>query len=399
MQTTSCLLDFQSIRPRYETSQESILEWIALAHAKAESFSLKSSWHEEHPAYLEFYREIKQRLFQIGLGANKIQKRGIELPDIFHRLWQTMQIYNLNVSSHGAGLKERSCFFGKTVDEIFERFYPLETPLPDHLVHVTCTGYVAPSGAQKIVSKRSSGAKTYVTHAYHMGCYASIPAIRIAQSSLHPPSSPLDFRADIVHTELCSLHMNPQLHETEQLIVQSLFGDGFIKYSLLSEDEAKKRGSPYLKILALHEEVIPDSTDSMSWQCEDWGFKMSIAKEVPVLIARHLPSFLKTLMQKAQLDAEKVQANACFAIHPGGPRIIDQIAKILDLKEQQYKESVQILRDCGNMSSATLPHVWEKMLNDRSSQSGQLIASLAFGPGLNISGALFEKRGTALPCG
>ena len=82
---------------------------------------------------------------------------------------------------------------------------------------------------------------------------------------------------------------------------------------------------------------------------------------------------------------------AVFAIHPGGPRIIDEIAEHLGLRPDQVQASNAILRDCGNMSSATLPHVWQAILADEAVPSGTLIVSLAFGPGLTISGALLRK--------
>jgi prepilin-type processing-associated H-X9-DG protein len=75
--------------------------------------------------------------------------------------------------------------------------------------------------------------KTAITHAYHMGCYASLPAVRIAHAlvqseKVENPS----FLVDIVHNEMCSLHMNPSSHSPEQMVVQTLFADGHVKYSL-----------------------------------------------------------------------------------------------------------------------------------------------------------------------
>lgn len=81
-----------------------------------------------------------------------------------------------------------------------------------------------------------------------------------------------------------------------------------------------------------------------------------------------------------------------FAIHPGGPRLIEQLGQLLELAPAQYATSLDVLRDHGNMSSATLPHVWMRLLDDRRVPAGTLIPSLAFGPGLTICGALLEKR-------
>ncbi|HSX12156.1 MAG TPA: 3-oxoacyl-[acyl-carrier-protein] synthase III C-terminal domain-containing protein, partial [Rhabdochlamydiaceae bacterium] len=164
------------------------------------------------------------------------------------------------------------------------------------------------------------------------------------------------------------------------------FADGFIKYTVNKEP----RHSPYLKVLALHESIVSESTASMTWNTKESGFHLTIAKEVPVLIARGIENYLMLLAKKANVTIEKLK-NAHFAIHPGGPKIIELVAKQLGLTAEQISHSKEILLSYGNMSSATLPHVWEKLLNDKSVQSEELIVSLAFGPGLTISGALFMK--------
>lgn len=382
------LAHFQVIRPQYESSQAALLEWIAYAHAKGEA--VKAGWEEGSELFMRFYEDIKESLFKLGLGKEKIEKRGTVLRDIFHQNWEEMEIYKLATHPEGVDFRQRSHFFDSLSTEIFERFYPSHQEIAPHLIHVTCTGYVAPSPAQKLVSKREAGEKTVVTHAYHMGCYASIPALRMAQGFLRAADLKRK-KIDIVHTELCTLHMNPLLHEKEQLVVHSLFADGFIKYSLVPQEEVGEVSS--LNVLSVHEVTLPDSSEIMTWKCEHWGMRMTLAKSVPVVIRNGLPSFLKTLIEKAGEDPEETIEKALFAIHPGGTKIIQQIAQILNLRPDQIAHSQQVLAEYGNMSSATLPHIWEKILQDPRCPKGKKILSLAFGPGLSLSGALLEKCG------
>jgi predicted naringenin-chalcone synthase len=380
----SCVLkNFCHLRPRHEIAQEKILEWIAEAHARAARCL-------ENEEFEPFRAQIRDKLFQLGAGKERIQSRGIHIDDMSHDDWEKMQIYPVSHIPHGRGFADRSRFYDREVARIFELFYPDDKHFPAHLVHVTCTGYVAPSPAQKIVSLRRMGMKTTVTHAYHMGCYASIPAIRIASgfASLPSPLSLGSATVDIVHTELCSLHMHPLKHSTEQLIVQSLFADGFIKYTLTASGLA----DPHLKIVGLHEEMISDSSHCMTWFCEDKGLSMTLSKEVPVLISRTIDGYLQRLSRNAGFQVQEVVKEAFFAIHPGGPKILQQIRDLLNLEPHQIEHSVQVLKQFGNMSSATLPHIWEKMLKDPKVPKKARIVSLAFGPGLNISGGLFEKE-------
>jgi predicted naringenin-chalcone synthase len=358
------LTDFQIIRPEFETSQAESLDWFVEAHVKSEGN--------------EAFREtIKEKLWHVGCKPDHIAKRGHVLADFKHTDWDKMEVYRLHESPAGKDLSTRAKVFDREVTKIFEQYYPENAIAPDDLIHVSCTGYVSPSGAQKIVSKRDWGQTTTVTHAYHMGCYGSFPAIRMGLGFLNSGKN----QVDIVHTELCCLHSNPSLHQLDQLVSQSLFADGFIKYSAVHKTDQN-----HLKVLAIQEEIIPNSTKAMTWDVVEWGFKMFLAKEVVVLIARHLPAYLARLTKKANIKGEPL-----FAVHPGGPKILNHVQNLLGLSDKQMSYSFQVLKEFGNMSSATLPHIWQKILNDDSVPAHTPIISLAFGPGLSISGGILEK--------
>src|SRR5690606_5569834 len=137
----------------------------------------------------------------------------------------SMELFNLEASGkQGADITNRNQFFKKTVENVFEEIYADKTCAPENIIHVTCTGYTSPSAAQWICSQNQWNAEVF--HAYHMGCYASIPALKVAKGCLQSSKS-----ADIVHTELCTIHFDPSNHSPEQLVVQSLFADGVIKYT------------------------------------------------------------------------------------------------------------------------------------------------------------------------
>jgi predicted naringenin-chalcone synthase len=374
------LYQFDILPAKHRVEQDRILEWIANMHGTAEQ--KKQSLKEEQKIAL--VNQLKTLIHKAGLGKDKIAYRGMQNTDLLSSDLASMKTYDLTRSDKGCGLKEKMNFFSEESFQVFKSFYH-SSSLPDHLIHVTCTGYVSPSPAQRIVSEKKCES-TFVTHAYHMGCYGALPAIRIAANG--------NKKTDIIHTEMCSLHMNPTNHSLGQLVVESLFADGFIKYSFSHVPPCHQS---YYSVLALHEVIIPDSTQSMSWQCEDWGFGMFLSKDVPAKIAYSIQSFLKNMAAKANVSLDEMFAKAYFAIHPGGPKIISQIQERLNLSNEQVKHSHHILYHHGNMSSATLPHVWKAMLDDTEIPSGTLVLSMAFGPGLTISGAIFKKE-THIPC-
>ena len=303
-----------------------------------------------------------------------------------------MQVYRLDEQPAGVGALARTRFFTKTVEGVLDRLYSdCETP-PTDLLHVTCTGYDSPSAAQRLVARKGWGANTRVFHVYHMGCYAAFPALRAAgafAASAGQVGAALPRRIDVVHTEICSLHLHPLEHSPEQLVVQTLFADGFIAYGVCDEASWDHR-FPALELLAQDEQIVPDSTDAMTWSCSESGMQMGLLRDVPERIASVLVAFVARLAGRAGLGNQEL-SQAVYAVHPGGPKILDQAREVLRLDEAQLACSRRILLERGNMSSATLPHVWMELVRDTEIAAGCAIVSLAFGPGLTICGAIMRK--------
>ncbi len=218
------LHSFQSQPPKHHSGQDSILEWIAAAHAQAEITLQKPATDEAQEAITRKYRKLVMRF---GCSTDRIRSRNSALDDFTHTDWDRMRIFQLNEYPSGKPCGERSRFFREASGLAFDQFYSEEADPPPVLIRVTCTGYVSPSGAQRLVAKQDWGRATEVIHAYHMGCYASLPAIRMAAGCVERGKA----RVDIVHTELCTLHMDPTQHLPEHLVVQTLFADGVIRYS------------------------------------------------------------------------------------------------------------------------------------------------------------------------
>jgi predicted naringenin-chalcone synthase len=293
-------------------------------------------------------------LNRYGCGPDKIAYRSTFLRDFTHVNWSEMQIFG-----GASGMDERQAFFREALLPAVAGLYDEDVPDFSNWIHVTCTGYVSPSVVQTLCSQRGWGDRVQIMHAYHMGCYAALPALRMARAQ---------GRSEILHTELCTLHLDPARHDPEQLVIQSLFADGAIRY--LVSDERPARG---FEIDEICERLAPNSLDQMTWGLSAGGFTMTLAREVPKTVQECVTAVIKPWRE----------ARAVYAIHPGGPRIIDAVREALDLSEEQVYFSREVLREHGNMSSATLPHVWARMLNEL--PSGTPVISMAFGPGLTLA--------------
>jgi predicted naringenin-chalcone synthase len=369
------LAAFVATPPRYSISQDRALAWLAQIHARAE---VAARGRVVEPERDRIEGRIARALARVGCPPGQIAVRGQSVLD--RTAHDTdCPIYAVDDRPHGAGSAARTQLHAELTARYFADTYAHEHEVPDDLVHVTCTGYVSPSGAQQLVATRRW--PTRVTHAYHMGCYAAIPAVRMAAGYAATGSR----RIDIVHTEFCSLHLDPADHSLEQLVIQSLFGDGLIRYAAVAGSSQSG-----LRVLATHERLLPDTTDAMTWRVGDHGMQMTLSREVPERIASGVRTFVLELLERAGVTIERLRG-AVYAIHPGGPKIIDRVRDRLEVDESQVAASRAVLRDHGNMSSATLPHIWLRLVHDPAIAIGTLVPSLAFGPGLTMCGALLEK--------
>jgi predicted naringenin-chalcone synthase len=339
---------FKNHRPPYTVPQESALEWLAQAHCR----------FDESVDQARFAKLLKR----YACSPEQIRQRSTALRDFTHDRPEDMQLFN---PQSPATLSSRQAFFNEYVQSTIDKIYTETTPDFTSWIHVTCTGYSSPSVIQNHISRQRWGDQVRALHAYHMGCYAALPALRMARG---------DLDAEILHTELCTLHFDPINHAPEQLVVQSLFADGIIRYKCTNS-----RPHSGFRILDIKEVIVSGTTDQMSWEPKETGFQMSLGREVPVLIGEAIGNVV----------GHWKTPTTTYAIHPGGPRIIDSVKAALQLSEEQVEFSRQVLREFGNMSSATLPHIWMEMVQEI--PSGTQVISMAFGPGLTLSASLMEK--------
>lgn len=372
---TYVLHDFRGISPSVNYTQSESLDWLAAAHSKAES-------RAGSVGALSDSERMRKLFARFGCSPDKVGSRSSFLEDFRHRNFHEMEVFNLSRSPRGAGTSARVRFFGRVANEGFARFYAEDAVPPRAIFHVTCTGYDAPNAAERLVSRKGWGNQTEVYPIYHMGCYASIPATKLALSLLSSERPHESQKIDLVHTELCSIHLDPSKHTPEQLVIQSLFADGMIRYSI-----SHNPGTLGLELLSSERVIVPNSEHAMTWTLGDHGMEMTLSREVPDLIKT---SGIKTSGPPLTTWFSG-NRTPLFAIHPGGPKIIDQIQESLELSDEQVAASRAVLRECGNMSSATLPYIWMKILDDPAVEVGTPIVSLAFGPGLTICSNVLRK--------
>lgn len=245
----------------------------------------------------------------------------------------------------------------------------------------SCTGYATPG--LDIVLARDLGMSPAVQRLAigHMGCYAALPGIGAVADFVQARSRP----AALLCCELTSLHLQPHTSDRlvrddlEQLATHALFADAAAAV-VLSPD------LPGLEVVDVEARTDVDTSDLMTWDVTNLGFRMGLSPRVPDVLARHVGPVVGDLLGRHGLDVSDVDG---WAVHPGGPRILDVVADRLALPAGAMAVSESVLRDYGNCSSATVLLVLERVLRE----PAETVVMLAFGPGLTLYAVLLRRAG------
>ena len=235
---------------------------------------------------------------------------------------------------------------------------------------VTCTGYATPGLDIRLASDLGMPAGLQRLLVGHMGCYAALPGLAAVGDFVTARSRP----AVLLCCELTSLHVQPAQADLEQVVAHALFSDAA---AAVVVEPGAGRGRRLAGIVARPD---PSTADHMTWDVTDLGFRMGLSPRVPDVLSRHVGGVVDELLAEAGLRIEDV---AGWAVHPGGPRILDVVRDELGLDETHLAASRRVLAEHGNCSSATVLLV----LQELAEVEGPVVA-MAFGPGLTLYAAL-----------
>ena len=243
-----------------------------------------------------------------------------------------------------------------------------------HLVTVSCTGFVAPGFDLQLFKTLPLNPTVKRTHIGFMGCHGALNALRVGNGYCAEDPNNVVL---VCATELCSMHFQYGWSR-EILVSNALFADGS---AAMIMNNKQTNAASYSHSASY---VVPDSESAMSWKIGDSGFIMSLANNVPDLIQTNLPPFIESWLAQNNLSIADIRG---WAVHPGGPRILDAVDESLQLQPEALSTSRQILSECGNMSSPTVLFILQRLL-----ALGDKLPCvvLGFGPGLTIEAALIR---------
>jgi predicted naringenin-chalcone synthase len=210
------------------------------------------------------------------------------------------------------------------------------------------------------------------THVGFMGCHGAFNALRVADAfaTADPRAMVL-----VICVELCSLHFQygPR---ADHVVANSIFADGAAAAVGVGAGHARGTDSNHWRIIGQASRILPDSGEQMAWQIGDHGFEMSLSAQVPAAIAEHIAPLVESGLAVHGLVPASVRS---WAVHPGGPRVLASVAEALALDDAALEASHHVLAWHGNMSSATILFILERLI---ATGAPTPCVAMAFVPGL-----------------
>ena len=262
----------------------------------------------------------------------------------------------------------------------------IEASAITHLITVSCTGFGAPGFDLALIASLPLSLDVARTHVGFMGCHGAFNGLRVARAFVEADPTACVLLCAV---ELCSLHLQEGWNP-DHIVANALFADGAGAVVAVGSEVASEMGSEVgsggLQLVASSSTVLAGTEDLMGWTIEDHGFSMVLSSQVPSRIAAHLRPWLDHWLAGQGLALPEVET---WAVHPGGPRILRAVLESAGLQPAQIDLSTEVLSQFGNMSSATILFILERL---RSRAGSGPCLALGFGPGLTVEAALLMRQ-------
>lgn len=261
------------------------------------------------------------------------------------------------------------------------------------VVFVSTTGIATPSLDAALIQRLGCGPDTARLPVWGLGCAGGVAGLAHSAQLQRAADGPLL----LVAVELCSLTFQHGDRSKSNLIAVSLFGDGAAALVLDSVGRGSARsGTPTpqnvgtstdgFELLAAHSHLFDDSDDIMGWELTPGGLKVRFSRDIPTLVAESLPDLVAAACEKWGVQASELRQ---VVLHPGGAKVLEAYANSLKLPQEALMPAYEVLRQYGNLSSASVLFVLQEFLRS-CPPTGELGLMAALGPGFSAELLLFR---------
>jgi alkylresorcinol/alkylpyrone synthase len=242
---------------------------------------------------------------------------------------------------------------------------------------VSTTGFATPSLDSHLLSRLGLSEQARRVPIWGLGCAAGVGGLSLAADRvrLYPEKLVL-----LIAVELCGLTFQKGDRTKANLVSTALFADGAAAVVLGG-------GSAGPELLGGHSTTWRGTEDVMGWEIVESGLKVRLSKSVSTIVRQRLRDDLTTAAGSLDLDFAKVEH---FVLHPGGAKVLDAFEEVLGLKRGGLVFPRSVLREYGNMSSATVLFILERFLESGEYATGDYGVVSAMGPGFSAEHVFFR---------
>ncbi|MBO1004618.1 type III polyketide synthase [Pseudogracilibacillus auburnensis] len=267
----------------------------------------------------------------------------------------------------------------------------LTDPIPydaiDMIVFVSSTGITTPSLDAYLLNERPFREDIVRMPLWGLGCAGG--AIGLSRAfewiRLHPEKVAL-----VVCCELCSLTFQKNDFSTSNLVGTAIFGDGAGATILIGERSPfKEQLTKKLRIKNTHSFTKKNSTTVMGWDVTANGLEVIFSKRIPKLVESIWKDHVLNFLKKEQMDVHHLSA---IIAHPGGRKVLEEMERTLRIQQNLLHHSYTVLKNHGNMSSATVLYVLKKWFQNKRDEDFEKKLGIlcALGPGFSSELLLLE---------
>ncbi|CAK9142893.1 unnamed protein product [Ilex paraguariensis] len=259
-----------------------------------------------------------------------------------------------------------------------------------HLVYVSSSEARLPGGDLYLAKGLGLRPETQRVTLYFAGCSGGVAGLRVAKDiAENNPGS----RVLLATSETTIIGFKPPSADRPyDLVGVALFGDG-AGAMIIGSDPVSAIERPLFELHTAIQHFLPDTEKIIDGRLTEEGISFKLARELPQIIEDHIEEFCSKLMEIVGYCEEDYN-KMFWAVHPGGPAILNRLEKKLDLVPEKLSASRRALADYGNASSNTIVYVLEYMLEEKKKmkeegrEDSEWGLVLAFGPGVTFEGIL-----------
>lgn len=249
----------------------------------------------------------------------------------------------------------------------------------DAIFYISTTGLATPSIEARIMNVLPFHSHTKRIPIWGLGCAGGAAGLsRAFEYCLAFPKA----KVLVLSVELCSLTFQHHDLSKSNLIGTSLFADG-IACALVCGDAVSVKEITNLKaipsIIATQSTLMPDSLDVMGWDIRENGLFVIFSRDIPQIIEQWLKPNVVQFLEEHSVKLDQIKH---FIAHPGGKKVLDAYIESLGFPPFMIDVSFEVLRNFGNMSSATILYVLKRFM-EQEVQTDEWGLCTALGPGFS----------------